>query len=66
LRLGSFLSSRVTESPSERANWVKPTGPPIARRTKFAPVLSLQSIAAAQRSANVMAPSATCALAIGA
>src|SRR5580692_9087188 len=44
----------------------KPQGPPIACKTRFAAVLSLQSIAAAQRSASVIPPSATCALAIGA
>ena len=54
LRLGSLRSSRVTLSPSERANCVKPAGPPIVCSTRFAAVLSLQSIAAAQRSASVM------------
>ena len=32
-RLGSLRSSRVTELPSERANCVKPAGPPIAAST---------------------------------
>ena len=41
-------------------------GPPIDCRMRLAAVLSLQSIAAAQRSPTLMPPSATCALATGA
>src|SRR5579863_2917068 len=66
LRLGSSRSSRVTSSLSERANRVKPSGPPIACTIRFAAVLSLQSIAAAQASASVISPSATCVFETGA
>jgi hypothetical protein len=34
-------SRRVTVSPRERANWVKPAGPPMLARMRLAAVLSL-------------------------
>jgi len=41
LRAVSMRSRRVKVSPRERANWVKPAGPPMLARMRLAAVLSL-------------------------
>jgi len=63
---GSSRSRRLTASPRERTNPVQPAGPPIEARIRFAAVLSLYSIAAAQRSPKAMPPSWTWAAVTGA
>ncbi len=61
---GSQRSSRLTRSPSDRKNRVRPSGPPISRSRRLPAALSLYWIAAAHRSPTGI-PVARCSSVLG-